>query len=337
MAMEARTKPRAGSEEDLCDTCSGDTDEVCSLCSWTTDQEGEFTNLDTVDVRDSTSESSSCQNGYGPAWSTAQGSVMNDASTPANPMSMCVVMMPVCYVGMPAMENGLPWQDANAFCGDQWQQLAHQKDSALRWNQGRTAPGTWTSPYLPTDARCRARDSTGFSSSQRSKGKKTPARSSHHAAQSSTSSEATTVILRNLPMETTRDMLLEMLDVEGFWGAYDFLHLPIDFQTKTGLGYALLNLVSHEAALRVQRHFEGFKNWPCPSDNVCEVAWNSPHQGLATHIERYRNSPLFHASVPETYRPVIFVNGTRAQFPSPTSRVRAPRIRHQKPGAALTA
>jgi len=103
------------------------------------------------------------------------------------------------------------------------------------------------------------------------------------------------------------------------------------------LGYALLNLVSHDVALSVQKHFNGFANWPCGNENVCEVAWNSPHQGLETHIERYRNSPLMHASVPESYRPVLFANGVRKPFPAPTSRIRAPRIRHQKAGAQLDA
>jgi hypothetical protein len=122
-----------------------------------------------------------------------------------------------------------------------------------------------------------------------------------------------------------------MLDDEGFFGAYDFAHLPVDFQTKVGLGYALVNMVSHSEALRVQEHFDGFKRWPFPCENVCEVAWNGAHQGIALHIERYRNSPLMHESVPESYRPVLLENGLRIEFPAPTvRRIRPPRIRHQK-------
>ena len=27
---------------------------------------------------------------------------------------------------------------------------------------------------------------------------------------------------------------------------------------------------------------------------VCRVTWSGPHQGLAAHVERYRNSPVMH-------------------------------------------
>ncbi|CAE7621292.1 ML3, partial [Symbiodinium sp. CCMP2456] len=53
----------------------------------------------------------------------------------------------------------------------------------------------------------------------------------------------TTVMLRNLPNNYTRDMLLELIDSMGFRGQYDFLYLPIDFQTHACLGYAFVNLV----------------------------------------------------------------------------------------------
>jgi hypothetical protein len=146
----------------------------------------------------------------------------------------------------------------------------------------------------------------------------------------SDSSEPTTIILRNCPLECTRDMLLKILDDEGFRGAYDFMHLPIDFQTKVGLGYAIVNMVSPSVALCARQHFNDFHNWAFPSDNRIEVDWNRPHQGLQAHIDRYRNSPLMHESVPEAYRPVLFENGGRVQFPAPTAKIRPPRIRHQK-------
>lgn len=144
----------------------------------------------------------------------------------------------------------------------------------------------------------------------------------------------TTIILRNFPMECTRDVLLEVMDAEGFSGAYDFVHMPVDFQTKISLGYALVNMVSHNAALCLWQHFQGFDRWPVGAQQPCEVAWNSPNQGLAAQIDRYRNSPLMHPSVPETYRPVLLRHGVRVDFPAPTSRIRPPRIRHQKQSAA---
>ena len=42
------------------------------------------------------------------------------------------------------------------------------------------------------------------------------------------------------------------------------------------------------------------------------------------HVERYRNSPVMHRSVPDEYEPVIFKNGVRKNFPRPTKKVKAP-------------
>lgn len=216
----------------------------------------------------------------------------------------------------------MQWQSANPMQNEQW-------SPNLKQHWGKSRSQSWATPS-PT--------SRGYST-QRAKTARVTATDkiissleSSSCSQFSDNSVATTVILRNLPMECMRDMLAQILDDEGFSGMYNFIHVPTDFQTKAGLGYALLNLVTHEDAMSVQKHFEGFTNWPCHSDNVCEVAWNSPHQGLETHVDRYRNSPLMHSSVPEAYRPVLFENGVRIKFPASTTRIRAPRIRHQKPG-----
>lgn len=135
----------------------------------------------------------------------------------------------------------------------------------------------------------------------------------------------TTVMLKNLPNNYTRDMLLDLIDSEGFVGKYDFFYLPIDFRTHAALGYAFINLVSPEDAHVFFCCLDGFSRWSLPSYKVCQVAWSSPHQGFESHIARYRNSPLMHGAVPDLYRPVLFCDGLRISFPPPTKRVKAPR------------
>jgi hypothetical protein len=149
------------------------------------------------------------------------------------------------------------------------------------------------------------------------------------------SEDMTTVIFRNIPRDCTRDMLTSTLDAEGFVAKYDFVHVPVNFQNRAGLGYALVNMVSNEAALRAREHFTGFSNWrgSIVEQDLCEVGWSSPNQGLAAHIERYRNSPMMHESVPEQCRPALFQEGKLVAFPEPTKRLRPPRVRHQKPSA----
>lgn len=143
--------------------------------------------------------------------------------------------------------------------------------------------------------------------------------------------ERTTALLRNLPCDLAREELLKMLDGEGFSGYYDFVYLPIDFTTQAGLGYALVNLVTPAAADRFRHSFDGSERWAAPGGPPCAVSWSGPHQGLAAHVQRYRNSAVMHPSVPDEIKPMAFAHGVRVPFPEPTERLRAPRIRHKVP------
>jgi len=136
-----------------------------------------------------------------------------------------------------------------------------------------------------------------------------------------------TVMLRNLPEGYNSGLLLNTLDSHGFAGMYDFVYLPINFDSLAGLGYAFVNLVSHGEALRFWRHFEGFSQWSLPCAKACSLTWSDPHQGLAAHVERYRNSPVMHDMVPLDCKPMIFFEGRRVQFPPPTKSLKAPRMR----------
>ncbi|CAJ1445200.1 unnamed protein product [Effrenium voratum] len=137
----------------------------------------------------------------------------------------------------------------------------------------------------------------------------------------------TTVMLRNLPNNYTRDMLLDLIDSLGFCGQYDFLYLPIDFQTHACLGYAFVNLIDAGVVPSFWQAFDGFSNWSLPSRKVCYISWSGPHQGLEAHIERYRNSPVMHPEVGDECKPLIFKDGVRVTFPTSTKSVRPPRVR----------
>lgn len=143
----------------------------------------------------------------------------------------------------------------------------------------------------------------------------------------------TTVMLRNLPNNYNRTMLLAMLDSEGFKGQYNFLYLPVDFKSKACLGYAFVNLITPEVVPVFHRKFEGFSKWALPSRKVCAVSWSGPHQGLEEHIERYRNSPVMHDTVPEEYKPLLFERGVRMAFPPPSKNPQVPRVRNLRAAA----
>lgn len=144
-------------------------------------------------------------------------------------------------------------------------------------------------------------------------------------AQNSDERVLTTVLMRNIPNNMTRDMLLDLINAEGFQGSYDFLYLPLDFKGMVGIGYSFINFISSEQAMRFQAHFAGFCRWGLQSDKVCEVSWTESLQGRDAHVERYRNSPVMHESMADGCRPVLYKDGERIAFPDPTKRIRAPR------------
>lgn len=136
----------------------------------------------------------------------------------------------------------------------------------------------------------------------------------------------TTIVLRNIPNRTSRAALILLFEKEGFRGDYDMVYMPIDFATRAAFGYAFVNCVSHLAAERFLVRFQGFSGWSGGSDKVCQATWSKEQGGLHLHIERYRNSPVMHESVPDEFRPALFRDGDRVPFPEPTKRLRKARI-----------
>jgi len=145
--------------------------------------------------------------------------------------------------------------------------------------------------------------------------------------------DRTTLMLRNLPNDYTRDMVLELLDSSGFAGRYDFLYLPVDFHRWAGFGYAFVNMCNNADAECARVYFNGFVGWSVKSQKVCDVCWGEPLQGFDVHVDRYRNSPVMHEVVPDEFRPVIFQDGQRIAFPAPTKRIRAPRTKTRPPSS----
>jgi len=137
----------------------------------------------------------------------------------------------------------------------------------------------------------------------------------------------TTMMVRNFPNCYTRSDLIKVLHDHGFGFSYNLVYLPIDFSTSASFGYAFVNFVSSAEAMRFQAHLQGFSDWGVKSQKVCDVAWSDANQGLVPHVERYRNSPMMHPSVPDEFKPILCHNGMRVPFPPPTKQLRAPRNR----------
>jgi len=162
----------------------------------------------------------------------------------------------------------------------------------------------------------------------------TQSRGSASLAQPS-QAEWTTLMIRNLPNQYTREDFVSLLTDRGFAGRFDFVYFPIDFETHAAMGYAFANMVTPGDAKRLWESLDGFSAWgrPCKKIScrkICRISWSQPLQGLDVHVERYRNSPLMHELVPESYRPLLFSAGERVAFPPPTKNIKVPRKGNQR-------
>jgi hypothetical protein len=126
-----------------------------------------------------------------------------------------------------------------------------------------------------------------------------------------------TVMIRGVPNGFTRDMLVKLLDAHGFAGCYGFLYLPIDFQKDVACGYAIVQLFTYSDARRLREHFQKFAGWPKCSAKLCDH--------FLANVDRYRNIPAQHESVPDKFKPALFnEDGDRIPFPPPTNTIRLP-------------
>lgn len=157
----------------------------------------------------------------------------------------------------------------------------------------------------------------------------------------------TTVMIRRIQDGCSREMLQKTLDDLGYEGVYDFLYLPMDFQNGVNIGYAFVNFVAPEIAHRFmeewprRRHHGGgglgggaAAGGEGGGEEAGEVSWSHPHQGLESHVERYRNSPVMHRSMPDSFKPKVFVRGQEVPFPPPTKVIRPPKVRPARRQAA---
>lgn len=101
----------------------------------------------------------------------------------------------------------------------------------------------------------------------------------------------TTVMLRNIPNRYSRDMLTERLN-ETYKGQYDFVYLPIDFNSKCNVGYAFINFRNSSTASVFTQEFHGKRTKHVlpgfSSAKVCEVSY-ARVQGRDANMENLRD------------------------------------------------
>jgi len=131
----------------------------------------------------------------------------------------------------------------------------------------------------------------------------------------------TTIVFRNLPSTLTRAKLTDFLDQSGFARLYSFVYLPMDFRTMAAFGYAIVNFHRHEDAELALQQLDGVQL----ATNAIITEWSATQQGQTALVQRYRDSPVMHPSMPHEYRPILLCNGSPVPFPAPTKALQPPR------------
>lgn len=137
----------------------------------------------------------------------------------------------------------------------------------------------------------------------------------------------TTVMINNLPSHIMNQSLCAVLFEMGLGGQFDFVYVPVDFKRCVCYGYAFVNFVSAKKAKHFRLAFARYVKAHLPDLTQSSVRLYAPVQGLEANIERYRNSPVMHESVPAHYKPLLLQGGVPITFPSPTRNIRYPRLR----------
>eukprot|EP00450_Noctiluca_scintillans_P032137 CAMPEP_0194550332 /NCGR_PEP_ID=MMETSP0253-20130528/95654_1 /TAXON_ID=2966 /ORGANISM="Noctiluca scintillans" /LENGTH=887 /DNA_ID=CAMNT_0039397771 /DNA_START=61 /DNA_END=2725 /DNA_ORIENTATION=- len=103
-----------------------------------------------------------------------------------------------------------------------------------------------------------------------------------------------TVMLRNIPNNYTRSMLLQKLN-RSFRGAFDFLYLPMDFESSCNMGYAFINFRNVDDCQSFTTEFDGVECRVClpgfSSAKVCRVT-HARVQGLDGNVRHLRSSTI---------------------------------------------
>lgn len=69
----------------------------------------------------------------------------------------------------------------------------------------------------------------------------------------------TTLMIRNIPNFLTQRQLINMLGGRGLAGCFDFLYIPLDKGTMANVGYAFVNFVTPQWAVKCSEVLQNFR------------------------------------------------------------------------------
>jgi hypothetical protein len=132
-----------------------------------------------------------------------------------------------------------------------------------------------------------------------------------------------TVMMRNLPNKFSQQMLLDEINANGFVGAFDFLYLPIDPETRANRGYAFINFVDPYQSWTFKQCYEGRRIGHFNSGKVITVM-AATLQGYEANYAHYSSARVCRGDL--TSRPLFLRGAPVKQEPVPAQRRRRGRM-----------
>ena len=115
----------------------------------------------------------------------------------------------------------------------------------------------------------------------------------------------TTLMVRNIPTRFTSLTLADILKEYGFDKTFDFFYLPMDFKTKKNCGYAFINFVNRQNAIRFITTFQGMQLKASTSLKSLNII-PSKRQGFWDNISVFESSDLLSSTAHASFfKPLV--------------------------------
>lgn len=176
-------------------------------------------------------------------------------------------------------------------------------------------------PRLPTDSSC----SSGSFDNQEQHRDFRSTTTLHHVQNPSDAQKEhrTTVMVRNIPTHLSQIDFVRELSARGYRNLFTFVYMPMNLRSYGSFGYAFVDLIDATVAVQLMKQLQ-------LQEDGWRAIWSST-QGMTANVERYRNSPLMHETVPAECKPALYdEHGVQVPFPAPTKYLAKPRIHYSK-------
>eukprot|EP00397_Hematodinium_sp_SG-2012_P011064 GEMP01011192.1.p1 GENE.GEMP01011192.1~~GEMP01011192.1.p1 ORF type:complete len:510 (+),score=65.12 GEMP01011192.1:132-1661(+) len=115
----------------------------------------------------------------------------------------------------------------------------------------------------------------------------------------------TTIMIRNIPNRYKQNELVQEININELEGTYDFVYLPMDKSTTSNVGYAFVNFIEEQYAVRAMQIFTSyrFSKYQNISRKIASVSV-AHIQGFDANLKHYQASAVNDGKVTDN-RPLV--------------------------------